>query len=208
MKSRSSSRLFFYLSIFLIVLQGCKPMSITIKGDDCKMNGDFEIIEKGLPVNWTYYAPETVPNSEFKIICDSTLFNKGERSLKFQIDTCESVGGWLSPGFFKEFKVVPGETYKVSLWVINKSCKFKVKVETGMKGNPGISETFIQTQEMFSEWKYFEHDIQIPMTNDNIRFEVNILSPGSIWFDDIRIEGVNDKGERTIYPYRGDEECK
>jgi hypothetical protein len=198
----------FYFSISLLILNGCNPMSIAIKGSDCKMNGSFEIIKNDLPSNWHYYAPETVPNSDFTIISDTAIFKEGKRSLKFQINNCDPFDGWHSPGYFKEFKVVPGETYKVSLWVINKSCKFKVKVETGMKGNPGISETFIQTQELFSEWKYFEHDIQIPVTNDNIRFEVNILSSGSIWFDDIRIEGVNDKSERTIYPYKGDEECK
>ena len=77
-----------------------------------------------------------------------------------------------------------------------------------MKGNPGISEIVFKTQETFSDWKFFEHDIQIPMSNDNLRFEVNILSPGIIWFDDIRILSVNDSSERTLYPYRGAEECK
>jgi hypothetical protein len=183
-------------------------MSIAIKGDDCKMNGNFEIIKNDLPVNWYYYAPETVPNSNFTIISDSAFFKEGNRSLKFKIKNCKSIGGWHSPGFFMEFKVVPGDTYKVSFWSINKGCKFEVKVKTGMKGNPGISETIIQTDETFSEWKYFEHNIQIPVTNDNIRFEVNILSLGSIWFDVIKIEGANDKSEPTIYHYRGDAECK
>lgn len=208
MKSIIISKMLFYSSISLIMLQGCNPMSIAIKGSDCKMNGSFEIIKKDLPVNWRYYAPETVPNSDFTIIGDSVIFKEGKRSLNFQINNCDPVGGWHSPGFFKEFKVVPGETYKVSFWSINKGCKFKAKVETGMKGNPGISETIVQTNEIFSEWKYFEHNVQIPAANDNLRFEVNILSSGSIWFDGIKIEGTNDKTDLTIYPYRGDEECE
>jgi hypothetical protein len=208
MKISSIWKWILYFSVSLIILQGCNPMSIAIKGNDCKMNGSFETVNKGFPVNWRYYAPESVPNSDFSIISDSEIFKEGKRSLKFQIENCEAMGGWHSPGFFKEFKVVPGETYVVSFWIINKGCMFKAGVETGMKGNPGISETVIQTTESFSEWKYVEQTIQIPATNDNIRFEVNILSAGSIWFDDIRIEGVNDKSERTIYPYRGDEECK
>lgn len=199
----------FFLSVALTLLQGCNPMSVAIKGDDCRMNGNFEIIKKGLPVNWNYYAPETVPNSDFTISADPNIFKEGKRSLSFHIRECgDSIGGWHSPGFFKEFKVMPGETYTVSWWVLNKGCKFKVKAETGMEGNPGISEIFIKTQESFTEWKYFEHQIQIPAANDNLRFEVNILSAGSIWFDDIKITGVKDTGERTIYPYRGDEECK
>jgi len=208
MKAKSILNIIFCLSISLIILQGCNPMSIMIKGDDCKMNGGFEIIKEGLPVNWYYYSTQAAASGDFEILCDETIFKEGSKSLKFYVKNCDSIGGWHSPGFFKEFKVVPGETYKVSFWSINTGCKFQAKVETGMKGNPCISETIIQTEEAFSEWKYFEHNIQIPVTNDNIRFEVNILSSGSIWFDVIKIEGVNDKSERTIYPYRGDEECK
>ncbi len=184
-------------------------MSITKKGDDCKMNGSFEIIKDGYPVNWAFYSPETVPYSDFNIVSDTIQYKDGKRSLQFHINKCgDSIGGWHSPGFFKEFKVIPGEVYKVSLWVINKNCRLRVKVETGMKGVPGISKTFISTQATFSEWKYFEDSLQIPAKNYNIRFEANILSPGSIWFDAIKIEGVKDKSERTLYPYRGYEECK
>ncbi|HOY32910.1 MAG TPA: hypothetical protein PKW80_13610 [Bacteroidales bacterium] len=193
---------------FSIVLSGCKPMSISVKGDDCKMDGSFEIIKNGLPVNWCYYAPETVPNSDFKILSDTTQHKDGIRSLKFQINSCESTGSWHSPGFFMEFKVLPGETYKVSLCVINKGCTLKIKAETGMKGNPGISEIVAEIQGTFSEWKCYEHTVRIPAANDNMRIEVNILSPGTVWFDDIKIEGVHDQSERTIYPYRGNEDCK
>jgi len=196
------------LFIFSIALTGCNPMSIMIKGDDCKMNGSFEIVKKGLPVNWYYYAPQTVSNGEFEILCDSTLFKEGNISLKFKVKECESIGGWHSPGFFKEFKVIPGETYKVSFWVINHGCSFQVCLQTGMKGVPGISETVVRTKETYSEWKYFEYSLQIPKTNDNIRFEANILSPGTIWFDNIKIFSEIDSSEVTIYPYRGDEECK
>lgn len=191
-----------------LVLSGCKPMSIAIKGDDCKMNGSFETTKKDLPVNWCYYAPQTVPNGDFNIQLDHSVFKEGKTSLRFQVRQCESIGGRFSPGFFKSFKVKPGETYIVSFWVLNSGCTFKVYAQTGMKGNSGINETIVQTRESFSTWRYFEHAIKIPMNNDNLRFEANILTPGTLWFDDIRIEGVNDNEERTIYPYRGDEECK
>lgn len=190
-----------------MVLAGCKPGSISVKGNDCAMNGSFEIVKGGLPVNWHYYAMETVPNGDFEIISDSTFFPKGRRSLKFQVRSCEAIGGWHSPGFFEEFKVRPGETYNISFWVINKGCDFKVIVGTGMEGNPGPYMILVRTQEEYSEWKYFEYTFAIPPVNDNIRFEVNILSPGMIWFDDVRIEGVNEKKELNLYPYRGYEEC-
>lgn len=209
METKSWVNTLFLFSMLLLLLLGCKPGSMAIKGDNCKMNGNFEIIKNGLPVNWNYYTSETARDGgDFKIISDSSIFRAGKKSLNFQINSCSSIGGVYSPGFFKEFKVKPGDKYKVSIWVINKGCKFMVDLETGMKGNPGIIENLVNTQENFPQWKYFECDINIPSANDNLRFEVNILSPGTIWFDDVRIINATDRSEVSIYPYRGDEECK
>ena len=47
-------------------------------------------------------------------------------------------------------------------------------------------------------WKYNETYIKTTAYAEFIRFEVTILKPGSIWFDDIKIEGTNDRSERTI----------
>lgn len=208
MKTKGILKMICCALISLIILQGCNPMSISVKGADCKMNGGFEIVKDGLPVNWHYYSTQAAASGDFEILCDKTIFKEGSKSLKFNVIKCDPIGGWHSPGFFEEFKVISGETYKVSFWVINQGCSFQVNLQTGMKGIPGISETVIRTKETYPEWKYFEYTVQIPKTNDNIRFETNIFSPGTIWIDDIRIIGLNDSSERTIYPYRGDEECK
>jgi hypothetical protein len=207
MRNRTLKRILYLICISILILAGCKPLSTYVKGHDCKMNGSFESLKTGLPVNWWYYNFETAPK-EFDILSDSILFKEGKRSLKFEVRKCESKGGWHSPGFFAEFKVQPGETYKVSFWIINKGCDFKVSIGAGMEGNPGPTKTLIRTQEPFSEWKYFEYYFEIPAANDNIRFEANILSPGIIWFDDIKIEGMNDNSELKLYPYRGNEECE
>jgi len=198
----------FSFAFMLMILAGCKPGSIAIKGYDCKMNGSYETLNTGLPANWWYYAMETVQKGDFDILSDSLIYKEGKRSLKFQVRECESTGGRLSPGYFGEFKVKPGEIYRISFWVINSGCDSKVSVGTGMEGNPGPSETILKTREAFSEWKYFDYIFAIPLANDNIRFEANILSAGTIWFDAIRIEGMNDKKELTMYPYKGYEECK
>ena len=208
MKKKAYDRYISFFAILIVVLAGCKPGSIDVKGYDCKMNGSFETLKNGLPVNWWYYAMETVPSGEFDVLIDTIQFKEGRKSLKFQVRKCESIGGWHSPGFFAEFKVKPGETYNISFWVINGGCDFKVSVGAGMQGNPGPSQTLVRTRETYSEWKYFQYTFAIPPANDNIRFEANILSPGTIWFDDIRIEGLNDKKALNLYPYRGYEECK
>lgn len=208
MKTQTFGQSLFILSISLILLAGCKPGSISVRGYDCKMNGSFETLKNGLPVNWWYYSMETVSNADFDILTDSVVFKEGKRSLKFQVRSCQNIGSRRSPGFFEEFKVQPGETYKISFWVINDGCNFKVTIGTGMKGNPGPGKALVRTQETIPNWKYFEYYFDIPQANDNIRFEANILSPGTIWFDDVRIEGVKDSRELKLYPYRGSEECE
>lgn len=195
---------YIVLCIFPLMLAGCRAGSLMVKGDDCKMNGSMEVTKGGLPVNWYYYTSRTVPEGDFDILADSTVFKDGNTSLKFEIRECSTIGGRYSPGFFKTFKVVPGDTYSISFWVINHGCFFEAEYETGMKGIPGISGPMARTKETFKDWKYFEYSVEIPMTND----KVNILTPGSIWFDDIRIVNEKDGSGILIYPYVGDQNCK
>jgi hypothetical protein len=176
-------------------------MSEEIKGNDNKMNGGFEIVKNNLPVNWNFYTSKTVPRVDFDIIIDSLTFEEGNQSLKFQIRYCDNLGGWHSPGFFGEFNATPGETYKVSFWVMNNGCSFQVTVESTEEGKLEFSrkDTIIKTGDSIPEWKYIEHLFKVPRQFQMIRFEANISKPGSIWFDGIQIVGTEkDKSERTL----------
>ena len=49
------------------------------------------------------------------------------------------------------------------------------------------------------EWTYYEYSFTIPPTLKMIHFAVNILKPGTVWFDDIQIKGTEkDHGERKV----------
>ena len=63
----------------------------------------------------------------------------------------------------------------------------------GVSAFDGHYETIVKSSESTSTWKRFEHDYQMPTGKkfDRIRFEMNILQPGSFWIDDVRIEGLN-----------------
>ena len=100
MKTQVFFKTLSILSITLLLLLACKPGSIAIKGNDCNMNGGFEILKNNYPVNWNYYSPTTVNQGDFTISSDSLIVKEGRRSLKFNIKQCESIGGWHSPGFF------------------------------------------------------------------------------------------------------------
>ena len=185
----------------IIILTACGKMSTMIKGDDNKMNGGFEIVKQNLPVNWTFYSPETVPSGDFKIIIDTTEFKEGKQSLKFLIRELDTLGGWHSPGFIQGFNAVGGETYKVSFWLMNQGSSLKISTVSGeyLKPKLGKRDTTISINFDIPDWKYFEYYFKIPPEVGMISLEVNILKPGSVWFDDIQISGTgNDKSERTI----------
>lgn len=185
----------------IIILTACGKMSTMIKGDDNKMNGGFEIVKQNLPVNWTFYSPETVPSGDFKIIIDTTKFKEGKQSLKFLIHEYDTLGGWHSPGFIQGFNAVGGETYKVSFWLMNQGSSLKISTVSGeyLKPKLGKRDTTISINFDIPDWKYFEYYFKIPPEVGRISLEVNILKPGSVWFDDIQISGTgNDKSERTI----------
>ncbi len=112
----------------IVFLGGCSPMSKTYYDAAAGMNGSFEVTKSGLPVNWLLFTPETVENSDFDLIIDSSEYKDGKQSLKFLVRKCDAQGEWYSPGFCKEYEAVPGESYVISFWVKNNGCEFFIKI--------------------------------------------------------------------------------
>ena len=184
------------LWIIALGASGCcalgAPMSETFVDKAAGMNGSFEVTKSGLPVNWHFYTRKTVPSGDFDILIDTKEFKDGKQSLKFAVRACSGTGGRLSPGFSQEFEAKPGETYKVSFWVKNDGSEFIVRVG-GVSAFKGEYETVVKSKEKIDAWRQFEITYTIPEKMKALRFEMNILKPGSFWIDDIKIEKVSDK---------------
>jgi hypothetical protein len=156
------------------------------------LNGGFEVSRNGLPVNWLMYTPETVPDSEFAIILDNENFKEGTQSLRFDVSECSSKGGWHSPGFTNEFfdigKIEGEGTYMLSFWIRNDKTTFEI---TGgsVAPNKGDMKTLLNSSEQIDEWKQYTFEINVPKERW-LRFQLNILQPGTFWIDDVRINEV------------------
>lgn len=172
----------------LFMLSGCNQMSETINDETAGMNGSFEIVKSGLPVNWLLYTPNTVKEGDFKIVIDTEQYKEGKQSLKFVVNKCSSAGGWYSPGFTNEFFDKGEGQYKLSFWIKNDGTEFSVSAGgvSAMKGN---MITLIKENEQINDWKLLEYEINVPKDRW-LRIELNILQPGSFWIDDIRIERI------------------
>lgn len=178
--------------LFLASISSCiqgpfKPMSEWVKDNTAGINGSFEVVQSGLPVNWLFYTPNTVPEGDFEITTDTTEFTHGKQSVKFLVRECSGIGGWYSPGFCNEFEVKMGETYLISFWIKNEGCDFLILLK-GLSSRESGHNTIGVLKESPGTWQQYEYRYTIPENIHRIRFEMNILSPGIFWIDDIRID--------------------
>ena len=180
------------LIISLFFLGGCKQFSETETDPSAGLNGGFEVVKNGLPVNWIMYTPNTVPNSDFKIKLDQQVYKQGKQSLRFDIISCTGNEGWNAPGFTNEFidggKFWGKGKFKLSFWVKNKETTFMVSSD-GVSALEGNMNTLIKSGEELDDWEFFEFKIDVE-EDQWLRMELNILSPGTFWIDDIRIERI------------------
>lgn len=183
---------FNFLSTILLTtfyLMSCTQMSESVMSEKVGLNGGFEIIENGLPVNWLFYTKNTCKNGDFDIITDTADFKEGKKSVKFQIRSCSDRGDRFSPGLANETEVKSGETYKVSFWYKNSGCKFYYKIR-GVNAKSGVDVPMLISSEITNDWKLIETTYTIPDQINRLRFELNVLSPGSFWIDDVKIEKI------------------
>jgi hypothetical protein len=152
-------------------------------------NGSFEVVRSGLPVNWAvYHRPLSEGSATFSV--DSTQAVDGDRSVRFQLWTAFPGRGHRSPGFFQVTDAEEGQTYEVSLWVRNESSALRLRItsefpEDGTKAP--IVDTIGSERTGEDEWRRFSYSYRVPPPHRDIRFELGIMNPGTLWIDDVRI---------------------
>ena len=177
-------------AIATTLMSGCVKMHVSVPDETAGINGGFEVVKSGLPVNWLLYAPTTVPQGDYDLVIDTVQFRGGKQSLKFDVRQCSDDGGWHSPGFSREFKATPGTTYTVGFWVKNDGAEFVAKVG-GVSQTYGRYETIVRSRDSIPTWKYYEHTYTVPQGFGKLRFEVNVLRPGTFWIDEVTITGID-----------------
>ena len=58
----------------------------------------------------------------------------------------------------------------------------------GVSAKTGIEIPMQISNEVANDWKLVETTYTIPTQMNRLRFELNVLSPGSFWIDDVKIE--------------------
>lgn len=182
-----STMLFF--SGVSTLLSSCSKstMSTLIEDKTLGQNGSFEHSKDGIPYNWQLYTKQTVPSGDFDILLDPSGAKEGDQSLSFKVRECDSTGGWRSPGIAQQMNAIPGETYQISFWIKNQGSTYRAKI-SGIAATTGKPELIVQTDETNNDWKHYEYTYTIPEKMNAIRFEFNVIKPGTVWIDDVKIE--------------------
>lgn len=168
-----------------------------IETDDAAgFNGSFEIVRSGLPVNWAVYdRPLGEGSATFSV--DSAHAADGDRSVRFQLWTSFSGRGNRSPGLFQVTDAEEGQTYEVSLWVRNEGSAIRLRItsefpEDGTKAP--IVDTIGPDRTAEDEWRRFSYPYTVPPPHRDIRVDLGIMDPGTLWIDDVRIVALQGGG--------------
>ena len=175
-------------------LFGCRQFSEQIEDQSVGMNGGFEHTESGLPVNWLVYTPATIPTGDYELLFDRTDFKEGAQSLKFLVHECSSTGGWHSPGITQQYPVTPGASYLISFWIKSEDSDWVVAY-AGVAPKTGAPYEIVDSSNATGDsWHRVERQYTIPQEYKEIRFELTIRSPGTVWIDDVRIDPLVEDG--------------
>jgi hypothetical protein len=80
----------------------------------------------------------------------------------------------------------------------NEGCRVRVRIdsERGESREPRdpILETLAPVSPADGAWREYVYTYTVPANYSNVRFELNVVAPGTLWVDDVRIERLPPSG--------------
>lgn len=172
-------------------LQQWGAMSTVARDEAAGFNGSFEVVADGLPANWRVYDRPLV-QGDAELTYDDGDAVDGAQSLEMVVHRADGAGGWRDAGLFHSVDAEGGQSYRVSFWLKSRGSRVRLRVDSE-KGDfrqphEPIVETFDPQRAGAETWRRFEVTYTVPRDYRDIRFELNVLTPGTVWVDDVRIE--------------------
>lgn len=163
-------------------------------------NGSFEVVKSGYPANWNVYH-RPLDDGDAELSFDTAEPIDGAQSLKLLVHRAGPGGGWRSPGLFQVTEAQTGRAYRVSFWLKNQGCLIRLVInsETADSREPRSPIREIIDAETTGDgiWREFVYTYTVPEHYSNIRFELNVLAPGTLWVDDVRIEPASGRARSS-----------
>ena len=167
----------------------CTHYTIREEREALGFNGSFEITSGRLPINWYFYYPP-IRKGQADVSIDTARAVDGKQSVMIVAREADPEGGWRSAGMFQVSPAEPLTTYRVSYWLRNQGATVRVGVgsEQPMESPPPGERILTPRETGTANWVKFEISYTVPAGYDNIRFELNVVAPGTVWIDQVKLE--------------------
>jgi hypothetical protein len=183
-----------------VLLTACNPISLREVDEAAGPNGGFEVVRpirgvdgapEGLPVNWYFYAKPLL-EGRARLTLDRNDPAEGLQSLHLAVEETDSVAVRRTGGLFQVFPAIAGRNYRVSfrMKIAGARAIVMVRSESVSAATEGRVAAFDETDAPADAWRAFQWVYTVPEGYDNLRFELNVVRPGSLWLDDVRIEEI------------------
>ena len=151
-------------------------------------NLGFEVLEKGLPVNWIFYDP---PGFDYRILPDSSNPKEGRYALHFEIRKSSDEGRINFAGFTNEFReeCQSDGKYRLTFWLRNKGCRFRILVNAVNEKTSAGQAIVKEESARIGDWKQYSIETSVP-AGMWLRFEIQLKEVGDFYIDDVKIRKI------------------
>jgi hypothetical protein len=175
----------------LALAAACDSFSACKVDKAAGFNGSFEFVKSGYPANWSiYHHPLNAGDADMSF--DTADKVDGRQSLKFVVRKTNGVGGWGSPGLFQTSDAQAGRAYRISFWLKTRGAVVRLRfISEGARTSQMLTpiNESIQAEETGGRsWRQFVYDYTVPAEFPTIRVEMNVVAPGTVWIDNVRID--------------------
>jgi len=119
-----------------------------------------------------------------EISLDTAESIDGVQSLKMLVHRADPDDGARGPGLFQVTEAQAGQAFRVSFWVKNRGCRFRLRIdsETPESREPRNPIREIIDAETTGDdiWRQFVYTYTVPEHYGNIRFELNVVAPRDV----------------------------
>jgi hypothetical protein len=154
-----------------------------------EFNGGFEVAEDGIPVNWAFF-PNPEADTTFQVAVDPTRAVEGTQSLNVTTSP-----GRILPGFrSRQVQVRVGASYRISVSLINSGSSITVnRIVQDSSGKTAMRrDAIIQTSDNIQDWRTFGETLNVAEGEAQVLLIFLIEGSGTAWFDDVRVEEIQE----------------
>jgi len=175
------------LAVVAIFLVSCQRDEFSKSNPTVGLNGSFETVENGYPVNWAFF-PNPESNTSFQAVLDSENVVDGKHSLKLVAKGNDKTTGFRS----RRIPVQSGKKYKLAMSVKADGCTLKVnRIVQDASGKKNLrANIIVNTRKPSAKWEKHEETLAVARGEAYVLLVFLIDGTGTLWCDNVQLEEI------------------